>query len=886
MSAGSVHQHSRKRHRSRGRARLITAVAALGAPIGVRGIDYTWIAPSGNWSVAGNWTPAGGPPHFGDRAFLTAGGADVTVTYDALAFAQISQLFVDTTNAANVTLLQQQGALYSGDEVIGFTGHGALKLDGPIIHSLTPASGTDGLYLGFNGGSFGSASISGAAFLSMNGSEYLGYSGNGYLTQSGGFNEVTATGGNNVGLFLGFNAGASGTMVISGGSLDVSASTYVGYSGRASFQLGGSGTHTTAGLVVGGASTSLSTYVMTGGTLNNSGDELIGSGVGSFTQSGGSHTIGGVDGLLIGVGGSNAVASFGTFNLSGGALSINAYEAVGASSPGFLNQSGGSNSALSLAVGVLAPGTFTLSGGLLQIQQISSVGSASSGAFVQLGGTHVTDALIVGGSVAGSVGMYSLAAGSVSAQLEAIGFGAAGTFAQTGGFHSVIDLAIGGTSAAGVGTYVMSGGSLSAAAEIVGPFGPGSFQQSGGTHTVSRLAVGGTAQASAGGGVGTFSLSNGATLIVSNLEAVGAPFNGVFNQTGGTHIIHGTTPTNGLFIGFNTALANTPINGGTFTLSGGSLLVDGPESIGVTTGGVFNQSGGTHTVGGIVSIGGTQAAGIYTMSGGSFSAGSVLNRGPFTQTGGVATFGSFQGTGAVTIGNGAGTALLSVSSLDQSALMVANNGTVIIRQALVRVTNSATALTIIGNGRLDLANHQLLTSDAPSTIKAYLSGAYSANQDWSGPGLTSSIARNNPVKYSVAYASGSDLSAQDAGIAVAPGKVLVRSVLSGDANLDGKVDFFDITQLLGYKYNTGQLASYTDGDLDYSGKVDFFDLTVVLSANYNTGETYLGAAAASPAPAIPSTPVPEPSWGAICVAAATFARRAVRGQGRPAARRR
>jgi hypothetical protein len=82
--------------------------------------------------------------------------------------------------------------------------------------------------------------------------------------------------------------------------------------------------------------------------------------------------------------------------------------------------------------------------------------------------------------------------------------------------------------------------------------------------------------------------------------------------------------------------------------------------------------------------------------------------------------------------------------------------------------------------------------------------------------------------------------------------VLVKPVLVGDANMDGTVDFFDIAQLLGYKYNTGQAASYTDGDLDYSGKVDFFDLSLILSANYNTGETFNAAAAAAAAHATPS----------------------------------
>src|SRR5206468_7666234 len=115
---------------------------------------------------------------------------------------------------------------------------------------------------------------------------------------------------------------------------------------------------------------------------------------------------------------------------------------------------------------------------------------------------------------------------------------------------------------------------------------------------------------------------------------------------------------------------------------------------------------------------------------------------------------------------------------------------------------------------------------------------------------------------------GSDASARDAGIAVNPGQVLVRPTLTGDVNMDGKVDFFDITQLLGYKYNTGQPASYTDGDLNYDGVVDFFDIVTLLSANYNSGQNFgaspafgsADAAAVAPAgAAIAPVTVPEPA---------------------------
>src|SRR5207302_10402236 len=95
------------------------------------------------------------------------------------------------------------------------------------------------------------------------------------------------------------------------------------------------------------------------------------------------------------------------------------------------------------------------------------------------------------------------------------------------------------------------------------------------------------------------------------------------------------------------------------------------------------------------------------------------------------------------------------------------------------------------------------------------------NQDWSKPGLTSSIAKTSPIAFSVAYAFGGDQSAQDAAITLHDGtpldptQTLVRAVLTGDANMDGRVNFLDLTQILGYKFNPKQPASYTDGALTY-----------------------------------------------------------------------
>jgi hypothetical protein len=60
--------------------------------------------------------------------------------------------------------------------------------------------------------------------------------------------------------------------------------------------------------------------------------------------------------------------------------------------------------------------------------------------------------------------------------------------------------------------------------------------------------------------------------------------------------------------------------------------------------------------------------------------------------------------------------------------------------------------------------------------------------------------------------------------------------LYGDINHDGRVDFFDLSQILATKYNTGQAATYEEGDINGDGVVDFFDITELFSANWQTSQ--------------------------------------------------
>jgi hypothetical protein len=223
---------------------------------------------------------------------------------------------------------------------------------------------------------------------------------------------------------------------------------------------------------------------------------------------------------------------------------------------------------------------------------------------------------------------------------------------------------------------------------------------------------------------------------------------------------------------------------------------------------------------------------------------------------------------------------MTVTSIIADNAFIQNTGTLTIASNIARFTSRVTNVTFSGNATFDVTDQELLIRlQAPAVTNA-LATAYNAsgNQDWSGPGITSSLARDNPQKFTVAYARYPDQSAKDANIRLADGSVpdsfttLIRATLTGDANMDGTVNFFDLSQLLAYKYNSGQSTSYTDGDLNYDGVVNFFDITALLSANYNSGETSTGSLPPAAA-AAPSAITPEPSAAAIALLAAAAIRR-------------
>jgi autotransporter-associated beta strand protein len=449
------------------------------------------------------------------------------------------------------------------------------------------------------------------------------------------------------------------------------------------------------------------------------------------------------------------------------------------------------------------------------------------------------------------------------------------------------------------GGAVLSSGVLSIANAAA--LGSGTITASGGVLTTSVMIPNGVqltgdasleGQATPGGGLsGDLTLVGNRTLFSRNDFTIGG---NILRPPGDSGTLHLSTTgilriagpansyTGGTTIdaGHVVVYPGSAFGPGSVTLNGGLLESFGASAISGGPGASLTINGGTARLNAANSYGGptTIAGGVVEIG-----ADGALSTGPVTIS------------GAGTLRASGGPRTLNNAVVLQSPGVIDLNGNDLTLAALGgggTLTNSAPTasatltingpLAIPGGSKLDLTNSRLAVdrlATPPSVLRAYLAAGYGPNGDWTGAtGLTSSLAAANPTKYSVAYADAADPSAQDAGIAVPPGKLLARTVLAGDANMDGTVNFFDIAQVLGYKYNTGQPASYTDGDLNYDGVVNFFDLTVILSGNYNTGEQLTSAmAAAAPMSVSATAAIPEPGCiGTLALwltAVSAFARR-------------
>jgi hypothetical protein len=289
------------------------------------------------------------------------------------------------------------------------------------------------------------------------------------------------------------------------GSALVTVTEFIGLSGTGSFSQSG-GSHTVGfAMYLGSYGSSSGRYDLSGGSLTTK-YELLGlnSGtVGTFQQTGGSHTVTGSTTL-----GSSA-GSRANYYLDAGSLTNNLLT-VGESGSGNVAQTGGSHVATNVAFGTLSGvGYYSLSGGTLNVSGAITTGTGS-GALNVDGGTLKVDS--------GNIAVTEFNVG--------VGFGRTGSHVQTNGLISATSMTLGGDETAS-GAYQLNGGSLTTVSENISILGRASFSQLAGSNTVTGdLAFGKFLR-----GKGTYTLSGG-TLEVGGAITTGAG-SGTLNLDGG-----------------------------------------------------------------------------------------------------------------------------------------------------------------------------------------------------------------------------------------------------------------------------------------------------------------------------------------------------------------
>ena len=241
--------------------------------------------------------------------------------------------------------------------------------------------------------------------------------------------------------------------------------------------------------------------------------------------------------------------------------------------------------------------------------------------------------------------------------------------------------------------------------------------------------------------------------------------------------------------------------------------------------------------------------GSYVFTGGTYTAPpSITLNGSWAQSGGTATFSTFNVNGTVTQSGGAGSF---------STLHVGSTGSF-----SVTGTHSPARTDVVG------AEHRHRWKDRSGANDMVVNGTpFSTVQPLVASGVirssavTAAATSGHPTALAVVTAGSVGSSSFD-NISVNPSDVLIRYTYAGDSNIDGVVDTSDFTTMANHFGSTS--ATWVTGDFNYDGKVNALDFNSIAS---NFGS-----------PAIPAPPVwalvPEPCAVALlAVAPMLLARR-------------
>ncbi len=695
--------------------------------------DIHWIAGTGNWETAANWSPAV-VPTAADNAFIDANGT-YTVSINSLAVARSVQIGTGISGVQTLTVTGGNSLTFSDPSSVLSTG--ALTLNG---NTLTGTGSLDvfGTVDWSNGTVSGAASITvkSGATININtptskalSQRLLGIDSGATVNWNGGNLTLTSGGGiDNSGLFEvktdatmsdgGSDAGfdnfgtfrkstTAGSTIFTGvdfthnsGSMDLQTGTFnpgngssvaaIAISSGASFLVDsdaftfGTGSnvtglgkvHVTAGTLSANANITIEHLQLDNGTFNGTG--TVNTGSGSWFWSGG--TMGGT--------GTTQVASGASLTVSGAVGKILDTRTLQIQAGGTMNLGGSGAFTLSNAGNIANSGTLDILSDVPINDGGSDGGISTSSLLKKSGGTSTA----LTGVTLTNTGTLDVQIGSFNPSMLLN----SGPITLTGG-NLIIDsdvatLAV-GTDVSGSGLLQVSAGTLTLDTNDTIP----NFELSGsgtlnGTGTLSV----GTAAWSGGtmSGLGTTSVPAAATLTISGPSAK--------------------------------ALQRTldVVASGTVSVTGGGTINFGTGSS-VTNAGQFNVSAGI----------------IFNDSG---SAGDIANTGTFqlNTTGPVQMVGvTLGGSGAITL---LGTSTLNLADGTSGGVITLNPGTSFVIDSDTYTFGPGT--TVSGSGQLSLSAGQLDITAASVSVSNFnqsggtLSGTGTLNlaslADWSGGAMT------------------------------------------------------------------------------------------------------------------------------------------------------
>jgi hypothetical protein len=594
-------------------------------------------------------------------------------------------------------------------------------------------------------------------------------------------------------------AGAIGTYNLTGAAavLSVSGNETVGLSNNSSFSQS-NGTHTIGGDLNLGAQFGVSaSFTASGGSVSAS-NAYVG-GTSSGAGGGSNGDVLGISGATVNIPGtlrvypSTDVFSDNFLAISAGTLNVGTLVVAQYFNFGWTGGTINSTSSVSISVNSAIAGDSTIfTDGTLDLtatKQFSTAGSARVGTTAGAGGIgtvlQTSGANSVAGGLelahsAGSVGTYTIQAGTISAGSVYVGgnagaAGGTGTLNVSGGTFTSTGLLRVWNSASAVN---LSGGTLFAGSiDLAG-------QPSRLNWTAGTLAITGGNFAIEAGGVGignTLTLGTGKALAVT---AGTLTNNGVLTLAGGTVSSEVGIVNNAVLTGYGTILGNNGMtnasqltqgagtlnyaNAGTLTNNGAITLASG-YTFNVTNGplsnvGTVNLSGGTLAASGTGSIVNTAGG---TISGAGSISGPLTNAGMIDLPTGTLLAPSFTNTGVIALGgNGAnfapGSTITnngSIQGVGKVAAAVSNSGTIEAAGGTLvlsgGVTNGSTGTVATGTGTKILLTGTIantgtisLTGGTFDTNGQTITNAASGNITGFGTVRVASITNNGTMTFS------------------------------------------------------------------------------------------------------------------------------------------